>query len=553
MKEIVFSVFLCGIFFSVFENSYYPLVFEKEFVFYLLFPLSGLYLLKNINKIFIPSLPKLFYILFFLSITLSLLGNINNEWFIFYDYFQISGLLLLFFIIYQFFADLSKKEISNIFKIFITLTFIQKIISIFQFSGFLIFAGLKGRTSITGLIGNPNILSYILVISAIISYRLYKDEKKSIYLYLAVFDCVIPFALFSRGAMLGILFLIYYHFGIRKTSYFAVSGVLLAFGTGFRNEIFNDSIIQRIFIWKNALYQFYENWFTGIGLGNFKNAFPYYNFKVFKPFYSAFIPENTYAMQTHNDILQYICETGIFGLAAFSVFLYFILKKSNDDRILYSAIYFSLIFSVSDFPIHNISSGFVFIMIFSIAFPKQKIKIPFHGVIKHVVVFLVYILILKICYSGLKYNISYIYLSKALKEEDIVKRYRYLENSVDMYQNAHAYYEKGNIELLNENNEKAVESFTSALVFSGQSVVRSHIANIFYISEDLKSSLKYYIDAWEKDPFNIKNLEKVIEICEKLDEREKAMYYVRLNEQINYYRKIGGKYGAMEVLLKEIK
>ena len=462
-----------------------------------------------------------------------------------------SGRLFIF--IYQFFCSLDEREKNNIFKIFIVCTFIQKIIAIIQLMGYFTFAGLSGRSSITALIGNPNILSYILVISGIISFILYKKENNRFYLYLTIFDVIFPFILFSRGAILGIIFLIFYFFGIKKAFIAGSAGLILAFFIGFRTNIINDSVFQRIFIWKNALIQFSENIFTGIGFGNFKNAFPYFNIKVFKPFYSAFIPENTYAMQTHNDFLQFISETGISGFILIILFFIFLWKNRNFSNYLLSAVYFTMIFAFFDFPFHNISSSFVFIMVFSYAIPSENINLNFKKSKKILLFILLGFLTLRVCYHGMKYNISYIYLSKALKENNIQEKYKLLEYSVYLHDNAHSYYEKGNIELYLKNNEKAVKSFSKALTISGQSAVRSHIANILYISNDLKQCLIFYEDAWKKDPFNLNNLLKLIEISEKLDEQEKAMYYINLNDEINNYRKLGGNNGALEILYKEIK
>lgn len=70
----------------------------------------------------------------------------------------------------------------------------------------------------------------------------------------------------------------------------------------------------RVTYWQVGLLMFKDNFWTGVGLGNFKVAYPRYQF----------LGAGDVEM-THNDYLQAFCETGVFGGALFSAFwIYFV-------------------------------------------------------------------------------------------------------------------------------------------------------------------------------------------------------------------------------------
>jgi len=65
----------------------------------------------------------------------------------------------------------------------------------------------------------------------------------------------------------------------------------------------------RLSYWRVALSMIADNWLTGVGLGNFKYAYPIYQYLGAGDVQNA-----------HNGVLQAWCETGIFGLAALLAF-----------------------------------------------------------------------------------------------------------------------------------------------------------------------------------------------------------------------------------------
>ena len=70
----------------------------------------------------------------------------------------------------------------------------------------------------------------------------------------------------------------------------------------------------RVTYWQVGLLMFQDNFWTGVGLGNFKIAYAHYQF----------LGAGDVEM-THNDYLQAFCEAGVFGGALFSAFwIYFV-------------------------------------------------------------------------------------------------------------------------------------------------------------------------------------------------------------------------------------
>lgn len=74
------------------------------------------------------------------------------------------------------------------------------------------------------------------------------------------------------------------------------------------------SFYLRLTYWNVALKMAADYWLTGIGLGNFSTMYPVYQYLGAGDVQAA-----------HNDYLQFLCETGVFGLAAFVVFWAYLL------------------------------------------------------------------------------------------------------------------------------------------------------------------------------------------------------------------------------------
>lgn len=91
--------------------------------------------------------------------------------------------------------------------------------------------------------------------------------------------------------------------------------------------------ILRINIYTNSIEMFLNNWFSGVGIGQYSSAYYFYMFNdnPIKQFYHA-----------HNWLLMYMAEGGIIGASAFFVFCgghywFYYKKLINDDEIVSKA------------------------------------------------------------------------------------------------------------------------------------------------------------------------------------------------------------------------
>ena len=153
------------------------------------------------------------------------------------------------------------------------------------------------------------------------------------------------------------------------------------------------SLRNRLSYWQTGLVMAKANWWKGVGLGNFRTAYPRY-----QPLDAADVK------MAHNDYLQTLCETGVFGLLAFAAFWgYFavwgavrIVKEGQGlERLilagLYAGVLALLAHSVVDFNFYNPSLAFYLFLLTGVfyvmaapqdAAPKRKaihqvIAVPF--------------------------------------------------------------------------------------------------------------------------------------------------------------------------------
>ncbi|HEO72040.1 MAG TPA: hypothetical protein ENN80_12310, partial [Candidatus Hydrogenedentes bacterium] len=125
------------------------------------------------------------------------------------------------------------------------------------------------------------------------------------------------------------------------------------------------SLKNRLSYWETGIHMAKANFLKGVGLGNFRTAYPKY-----QPVGGADVK------MAHNDYLQTLCETGIFGLAALLAFwIYFALwgarrilgQKGPLERLLLAGLYCGILsflaHSLVDFNFYNPSLAFFLYMV----------------------------------------------------------------------------------------------------------------------------------------------------------------------------------------------
>lgn len=84
------------------------------------------------------------------------------------------------------------------------------------------------------------------------------------------------------------------------------------------SESFNEnSVFERMLLWKNSLLMIKENFWTGVGLSNWKILFPAYGYTGA----SYLVTDSVKFTRAHNDFLQVFSESGFLGFMAFVLIL----------------------------------------------------------------------------------------------------------------------------------------------------------------------------------------------------------------------------------------
>ena len=200
--------------------------------------------------------------------------------------------------------------------------------------------------------------SYLAIIACLIFYVLYKiflDKRKSIKKILALTFTLIATIFFSI-----IL-------SNKSNSQTAIDRVATI---NFNN--IDGSTQQRINYYKSSFEIFKKHPIFGIGIGNWKYKSIEYNRFNLNGYIVPFV--------THNDFLQVLNETGLFGfisyLLIFIFIMYSFLKRKNDKN-LFFVILFMIIYvidSLLNFPLVRTTSQIQFIIFLSIFFHSYKLS-----------------------------------------------------------------------------------------------------------------------------------------------------------------------------------
>ena len=293
------------------------------------------------SQFFMVSLDDYLIFLFYFLICFLIINNINN-----------------------------KRQFDSIINLFFITATIISIYALLQYYGFDPY--LKGLSAITSTIGQKNWVSnYLALIFPIIfSYFLLENIKKNkLYYYLLL--SIIYAALMicqSRGIWISIvssfligIFLIYKYkiFDVLKKNKKWITLIILTFLlitiiystdnplnkshlTALQKALTildeqDPSINTRLLIWRTTWNMIKNNPLFGLGVGNFKLQYLYYQADILidNP---NLLKYNGTAGEAHNEYLQIGAEMGLFGLGVFGLIIYtfyiliinFIKKKNND-------------------------------------------------------------------------------------------------------------------------------------------------------------------------------------------------------------------------------
>lgn len=283
---------------------------------------------------------------------------------------------------------------------------------------------------------------------------------------------------------LGLIISVCYLFSI-KGSFHSSSDIKMQY---FYRLLSSDTLYSRIKYWQQAIYIIKDNFFTGIGVGNWIATYPKYGLSHFTEI--DIVNGRMMISNPHNDFLMVFSEIGFFGFLCYlGIFIgiiyqsYWLSKNEakSDDR--KNAVYFFFfiicypIIAFFDFPLTRIEHQIVLLIVFAVvssnylkANKNSGFKIP----------------------SRFFYLLSFVLLIYS--------------TTIVLYRiNGEKHLFKGLVAEKKLDTTTAIFEFNKAknTFFSTDNYAIPldwHIGKAQYNSGDFAESLKYYIDAYKVNP-----------------------------------------------------
>ncbi len=415
-------------------------VFEKLY-FYFFIILPFIYSDKLVDPVL---LPRQFFLTLFVSIIgITILYNVSINKIkpdfqflkspLLLSFFIFNGLILISFfhakVISESIYTFSKVFIETLFLIFTIYLLIQNQLRIINLSKYIFYfivvvvlisgyqflnlTSLEGSFSekiysINSTIGHKNLVSSLLFLAfpfLINGLFISKNWKKASILILIILLLLIWF-LQTRTVLIGLIISIIIlavlvgfkyqkvksSFSIKSILFFSIISIfILSIITLLNKEkftrLFNvDSVIERFSMWKNTIEIIKDNFYTGVGAGNWQVYFPKNGLDNFPD--QAVRNGMTTFQRPHNDFLWILSEEGIFGFLVYVLIfvitiIYLIRLYKNtmvmNKIILYSAFiafFIGYIFIASvDFPFERIEHQLIVYLIISIVFSTHYARL----------------------------------------------------------------------------------------------------------------------------------------------------------------------------------
>lgn len=215
---------------------------------------------------------------------------------------------------------------------------------------------------IFAVFGNPDLYAaYIVVVIPLIIYAYSMTKKKSI-LALAVLNAglMISTQSVSGAGTLSIMAIVWAAAvlkGKRKILAVVIAMLVMSAAAWMITSQKKDSAVMRLFLWDASARMAAAYPLTGAGAGNFRIFSPVFQAKALEhgkyPAY-VLVHDEAYA---HNDLMQFISETGMAGTAGFLLLLFFPFyvyfgnkNKKPGDSCAAAAMAGVIIFSMANFP-----------------------------------------------------------------------------------------------------------------------------------------------------------------------------------------------------------
>lgn len=314
------------------------------------------------------------------------------------SFYVISKLMVevLFFIITTFLILQKELTIIGLLKAIAAFCFGSIIIAVYQVLTLDLKADFRNSIyQITSTYGNKNLFSSILFLTfPFVIGNVYLLKKWKVASIILLSSMILLIILIQTRAVIIASILSFVIFIIPQKGYLLkgqlkkvaiistitigiVIFIFLEIGSYYGSLIDFRSVPERFLLWTNSFQMAKENMMLGVGAGNWQFIFPKYGLDKFKDVYMD--NASLTFQRPHNDFLWVLCETGIFGLAAYlSVFvlaLFYLFKllrtaSKPENNLLYYGLFSTIIgyvfISFVDFPLERIEHQVILFLILSI-------------------------------------------------------------------------------------------------------------------------------------------------------------------------------------------
>ncbi len=285
-----------------------------------------------------------------------------------------------------------------------------------------------------------------------------------------------------------------------------------------------NSVYERLILWKSAIAMIKENPVAGKGLGNWKILFPKYH-----PYDARYLMyDTTRFTRTHCDYLSVWCEMGLIGITTFLFLLFYglysafkITRNATDQKervkgiIIFSGILMFAVIALTGFPLERIYNVMLLLIYLYLAVIPGSKKEPVPAAPKNnwawALSFLTIILI-----SG--YAVSY--AAKRMEAEE------HLRNVINRQI-------KGDYPLMLKEAMKIDERHF--LMDYTATPITWYKASALFLNHDVNGALGYYKKAVEENPNHVQIITDIGTCYDQLNRKEeaRAQYHRALN--INPY------------------
>jgi O-antigen ligase len=362
---------------------------------YLNIALLVAYSIISFTKV-VLTFPKVYTTLYSVYILIFVLSSLFVSSFV--DYIEIIKRIdyFLFFILVYSIRSCSAKQ-----KLLQGVVSFLVIIILIGFSQLVLLVGSQPNSidnfyAISSVFSHKNIFSTVLVLS--IPFVLLHNSTNKIKVLILLLILLLLMVIQTRSAFLALIISIIY-FTINNIR-IVKENFILIFSTGFivlisgvfllkqlntfdlfisitdfniEGSLRSDTVKERFYLWNHSLKMFYDNYFLGVGIGQWSIYFPFYGLTLWR------LRQGDVVMQRpHNDFLENFAELGVLGGVIFIALIVYPLvvkTRNTHHQLIKSGLISFLIISFFSFPQERILPSLIFVLLIVNSLKTQEIYI----------------------------------------------------------------------------------------------------------------------------------------------------------------------------------